>query len=53
LADDSICCHYPDRSQEIVMRTLRFHHTGEPLDVLRLEEAEPPQPTSGQIRIAV
>ncbi|MEV5721126.1 NADP-dependent oxidoreductase [Amycolatopsis mediterranei] len=35
------------------MRTLRFHHTGEPLDVLRLEEAEPPQPTPGQIGVAV
>lgn len=35
------------------MRTLRFHHTGEPLDVLRLEDAEPPQPAPGQIRVAV
>lgn len=35
------------------MRTLRFHHTGEPLDVLRLEEAEPPQPGPGQLRVAV
>jgi NADPH:quinone reductase-like Zn-dependent oxidoreductase len=35
------------------MRTLRFHHTGEPLDVLRLEEAEPPQPAPGQVRVAV
>lgn len=35
------------------MRTLRFHHTGEPLDVLRLEEAEPPHPAPGQIRVAV
>ena len=35
------------------MRTLRFHHTGEPLEVLRLEEAEPPRPGPGQIRIAV
>jgi NADPH:quinone reductase-like Zn-dependent oxidoreductase len=35
------------------MRTLRFHQTGEPLDVLRLEEAEPPQPAPGQIRVAV
>src|SRR3569833_163591 len=35
------------------MRTLRFHHTGEPLDVLRLEDAEPPQPAPGQVRIAV
>ncbi|MEV6823544.1 NADP-dependent oxidoreductase [Amycolatopsis sp. NPDC051102] len=35
------------------MRTLRFHHTGEPLDVLRLEEAEQPRPAAGQIRVAV
>ncbi|QKV74621.1 NADP-dependent oxidoreductase [Amycolatopsis sp. Hca4] len=35
------------------MRTLRFHHTGEPLDVLRLEETEPPRPGPGQIRVAV
>jgi NADPH:quinone reductase-like Zn-dependent oxidoreductase len=35
------------------MRTLRFHHTGEPLAVLRLEDAEPPQPAPGQVRIAV
>ncbi|MEU0797628.1 NADP-dependent oxidoreductase [Amycolatopsis sp. NPDC005961] len=35
------------------MRTLRFHHTGDPLDVLRLEEAEPPRPAPGQVRVAV
>ncbi|MET8847517.1 NADP-dependent oxidoreductase [Amycolatopsis sp. NPDC004625] len=35
------------------MRTLRFHHTGEPLDVLRLEEAEQPRPAAGQIRVTV
>ncbi|HET6503200.1 MAG TPA: NADP-dependent oxidoreductase [Amycolatopsis sp.] len=36
------------------MRTLRFHHTGEPLDALRLEEkVDPPQPAPGQIRVAV
>ncbi|WP_410575137.1 alcohol dehydrogenase catalytic domain-containing protein [Amycolatopsis sp. cmx-4-61] len=35
------------------MRTLRFHRTGEPLDVLRLEDAEPPRPAPGQIRVAV
>ncbi|MEV6644342.1 NADP-dependent oxidoreductase [Amycolatopsis sp. NPDC051371] len=35
------------------MRTLRFHHAGEPLDILRLEEAQPPQPAPGQIRAAV
>ncbi|MEW2506018.1 NADP-dependent oxidoreductase [Amycolatopsis sp. NPDC047767] len=35
------------------MRALRFHHTGEALDVLRLEEAEQPRPAPGQIRVAV
>ena len=35
------------------MRTLRFHRNGEPLDVLRLEEAEPPRPAPGQVRVAV
>lgn len=35
------------------MRTLRFHEYGAPLDVLRLEDAEPPQPGPGQIRVAV
>lgn len=35
------------------MRALRFHRTGEPLDVLRLEEADLPQPAPGQIRVAV
>ncbi|HJP78392.1 MAG TPA: NADP-dependent oxidoreductase [Pseudonocardiaceae bacterium] len=35
------------------MRTLRFHEYGEPADVLRVEDVEPPQPGSGQIRIAV
>jgi NADPH:quinone reductase-like Zn-dependent oxidoreductase len=35
------------------MRTLRFHHTGEPLDVLRLENVDPPQPAPGQIRVDV
>jgi len=35
------------------MRTLRFHEYGAPLDVLRLEDAEPPDPGPGQIRIAV
>ncbi|GAB3899126.1 hypothetical protein GCM10029964_084600 [Kibdelosporangium lantanae] len=35
------------------MRTLRFHHAGEPLDVLRLEKAEQPRPAPGQIRVAV
>lgn len=35
------------------MRTLRFHDYGQPLDVLRLENAEPPNPGPGQIRVAV
>lgn len=35
------------------MRTLRFHEYGEPLDVLHLEDAEPPTPGPGQIRVAV
>ena len=35
------------------MRTLRFHKYGAPLDVLRLEDAEPPTPGAGQIRVAV
>lgn len=35
------------------MRTLRFHDYGAPADVLRLEDAEPPHPGPGQIRVAV
>lgn len=35
------------------MRTLRFHEYGPALDVLRLEDAETPEPGPGQIRIAV
>ena len=35
------------------MRTLRFHEYGAPLDVLRLEEAEPPKPGAGKIRVTV
>ncbi|MCX4094108.1 NADP-dependent oxidoreductase [Nocardia sp. alder85J] len=35
------------------MRTLRFHEYGAPADVLRLEDAEPPAPEPGQIRVAV
>ena len=35
------------------MRTLRFHDYGEPADVLRVEDAEPPRPGPGQIRVAV
>src|SRR5947199_247355 len=35
------------------MRTLRFHEYGKPLDVLGLEQTEPPHPAPGQIRIAV
>lgn len=35
------------------MRTVRFHHYGEPGDVLRLESAAVPNPGPGRIRIAV
>ncbi|CAK7285535.1 NADP-dependent oxidoreductase [Streptomyces misionensis] len=35
------------------MRTLRFHEYGAPLDVLRLEDAAPPDPGPGQIRVTV
>ncbi|QUQ68682.1 NADP-dependent oxidoreductase [Kutzneria sp. CA-103260] len=35
------------------MRALRFHQHGAPLDVLRLEDVQPPTPGPGQIRIAV
>jgi len=35
------------------MRTLRFHERGAPLDVLRLDEVEPPTPGPGQVRVAV
>ncbi|GAA5196316.1 NADP-dependent oxidoreductase [Rugosimonospora acidiphila] len=35
------------------MRTLRFHEYGDPAEVLRLEDAEPPRPGPGQVRIAV
>jgi NADPH:quinone reductase-like Zn-dependent oxidoreductase len=35
------------------MRTLRFHEYGEPLDVLRLDDADPPVPGPGRIRVTV
>jgi NADPH:quinone reductase-like Zn-dependent oxidoreductase len=35
------------------MRTLRFHEYGEPADVLRLEEADIPEPRAGHIRVRV
>ncbi len=35
------------------MRTLRFSHYGEPGDVLRLEDADVPEPKAGDIRIKV
>lgn len=35
------------------MWTLRFHDHGEPADVLRLEQAETPQPRAGHIRVRV
>lgn len=37
----------------MLMRTIRFHNYGEPLEVLRLEEAEVPNPGVGRIRAAV
>src|SRR5277367_590857 len=35
------------------MRTIRFHAYGEPSEVLRLEEAEPPTPGPGHVRVRV
>ncbi len=35
------------------MKALRFHHYGEPADVLRLEDAEVPIPASGRVRVKV
>jgi NADPH:quinone reductase-like Zn-dependent oxidoreductase len=35
------------------MRTLRFHDYGEPADVLRLEDADVPEPRAGLIRVRV
>ncbi len=35
------------------MRTLRFHDYGQAADVLHVEDAEPPRPGPGQIRVAV
>ncbi len=35
------------------MRTLRFHTYGEPADVLRLEDAPVPEPSSRRVRVAV
>lgn len=35
------------------MRTLRFYEYGQPLDVLRLDDVEPPRPGPGLIRVAV
>src|SRR5580704_13165685 len=35
------------------MRSLRFHEYGEPADVLRLEEADIPEPRAGHIRVRV
>jgi NADPH:quinone reductase-like Zn-dependent oxidoreductase len=35
------------------MRTLRFHEYGEPADVLRLEQADAPEPRAGHIRVRV
>ena len=35
------------------MRTVRFHHYGEPADVLRLEEAVVPEPSPGRVLVTV
>ncbi|HVV14628.1 NADP-dependent oxidoreductase [Amycolatopsis sp.] len=35
------------------MRALRFHEYGAPLDVLRIEDIEPPAPGPGQVRVTV
>ena len=35
------------------MRTLRFDQYGEPGDVLRLEEADVPEPKAGHVRVKV
>lgn len=35
------------------MRTLRFHEYGSPLDVVRLDDTEPPTPGPDQVRVAV
>ncbi|WP_410318006.1 alcohol dehydrogenase catalytic domain-containing protein [Klebsiella pneumoniae] len=35
------------------MKTLRFHHYGEPADVLQLEETSVPEPATRRIRVAV
>lgn len=34
-------------------RTLRFHSLGEPADVLNLEQAAPPEPGTGRLRVRV
>ena len=41
----------PHSSQPV--RTIRFHTYGEPIDVLRLERTDMPDPGAGRIRIAV
>ncbi|WP_067972535.1 NADPH:quinone oxidoreductase family protein [Nocardiopsis trehalosi] len=35
------------------MRAVRVHQTGEPRDVLRVEEVDPPAPGPGQVRVRV
>ena len=37
----------------VASRALRFHELGEPLDVLRLERAEVPDPPAGAVRVRV
>lgn len=40
-------------STPATMRTIRFHGYGEPADVLRMEQADVPDPGTGRIRVAV
>lgn len=37
----------------VASRAIRFHELGEPLDVLRLEHTEVPDPTAGTVRVRV
>ena len=42
-----------DGSSNAMMRSLRFHEYGEPIEVLRLERIAVPSPPPGRIRVAV
>ena len=43
----------PADQTNATMKTLRFHHYGEPADVLRLEDAAVPKPGADRIRVRV